>query len=281
MLFGIFLEGQVKPNIYFLMCPESKKPLIVDWENSILVSEDGKSTFPIVNGIFEMIDSTRNSVAKAYDDVSDVYDSLLTSSGFLLSAYNKAVWGLHDEEYVSQVLSFIPDVDNQIILDIPVGTGVFTADLYRRLEKTSRVVVADYSAGMLVKAKKRYQARDLENIVYMHTDVGRLPIQDASTDVLLTMNGLHAFPDKKSALLEMARVLKPGGRLAGCGYIKGKRRFTDMFINAIYKRLGAFTPPFYELEAFGEEWGRYFSFDVLENVKSILMFSGMRNETRL
>jgi ubiquinone/menaquinone biosynthesis C-methylase UbiE len=263
------------------MCPESRKPLIVDWENNTISSEDGKSTFPVVNGIFEMIDTSHDSISKAYDDVSDVYDNLLTSSGFLLSTYNKIVWGLHDEEYVSQVLSYVPDGADQTILDIPVGTGVFTVDLHRQIEKNSRVVVADYSAGMLVKAKGRYQARGLENIVYMHADVGRLPIQDASTDVLLTMNGLHAFPDKKKALSEMARVLKPGGRLVGCSYIKGERRFTDMFINVVYKRMGAFTPPFYELETFKEEWSRYFSFDVLENVKSILVFSGIRNENEV
>ena len=44
--------------------------------------------------------------------------------------------------------------------------------------------------------------------------MGALPLSDGSCDVVMSMNGFHAFPDKKKAFRETYRVLKPGGRFS-------------------------------------------------------------------
>jgi len=113
--------------------------------------------------------------------------------------------------------------------------------------------------------------------IYMQRgDIGALPLPDGSVDVLLTMNGYHAFPEKEKALREMARVAKRGGTVPGCSYIKDQRKLTDFVISHIYKQSGSFTPPFYDFAGMKEQWDPYFEFEEYDNVNSIVYFSGRR-----
>ena len=130
---------------------------------------------------------------------------------------------------------------------------------------------------MLRKAKERYEKNGIQNIIYIHGDIGSLPLVEDSVDILLTMNGYHAFPEKEKALLETARVMKPGSAVLGCFYIKDKRRATDFVINHLYQRLGSFTPPFFSFNEIKEQWGKYFEFKQYHNVKSIVYFLEIRN----
>ena len=79
---------------------------------------------------------------------------------------------------------------------------------------------------------------------FVQGDVGALPFADESFDVVLSLNGFHAFPDKEAAYRETFRVLKPGGIFCGCFYIKGGNRRTDWFIRHLYQPKGFFTPPY-------------------------------------
>lgn len=69
-------------------------------------------------------------------------------------------------------------------------------------------------------------------------------MNDESYDIVVSMNGFHAFPDKKKAFQETWRVLKPGGTFIGCFYIRGKSKRTDWLVNHILSKKGWFTPPF-------------------------------------
>ena len=74
--------------------------------------------------------------------------------------------------------------------------------------KFKKILAVDYSEDMLQIAKKRFQSNDIENVELMQEDVGNLTLEDESVDVVFSMNGFHAFPDKTSAFRETARVLK-------------------------------------------------------------------------
>ena len=74
--------------------------------------------------------------------------------------------------------------------------------------------------------------------------MGALPFTDENFDVVLSLNGFHAFPDKDAAYRETHRVLKPGGTFCGCFYIRGQNRRTDWFIRKLYQPKGFFTPPY-------------------------------------
>ena len=78
----------------------------------------------------------------------------------------------------------------------------------------------------------------------MQGDVGKLPFEDESFDLVMSLNGFHAFPDKEAAYREIFRVLKPGGIFCGCFYVKGENKRTDFLVEKIYTPKGYFTPPY-------------------------------------
>ena len=97
---------------------------------------------------------------------------------------------------------------------------------------------------MMANAQKRAEAMQISNISFIQGDVGNLPFEDESFDIVLSLNGFHAFPDKDAAYSETCRVLKKGGIFCGCFYIAGEFSRTDWFVNKIYVPKGFFTPPF-------------------------------------
>ena len=68
----------------------------------------------------------------------------------------------------------------------------------------------DYSKDMIEQAEARL--REYGHIRFVQGDVGNLPMEDESFEMVLSMNGFHAFPDKKKAFSETHRVLKPNGK---------------------------------------------------------------------
>jgi len=67
---------------------------------------------------------------------------------------------------------------------------------------------------------------------------------DESFDIVVSMNGFHAFPGKQKAFRETWRILKPGGDFIACFYIKGKSRRADWLVKNILAKRGWFSPPF-------------------------------------
>lgn len=68
--------------------------------------------------------------------------------------------------------------------------------------------------------------------------MGELPLEVNSCDIVLSMNGFHAFPDKNQAFQEIWRVVKPGGKFIACFYIKGKSKITDWLVKNILSKEG-------------------------------------------
>ena len=124
-----------------------------------------------------------------------------------------------------------------------MGTGVLTMPVYKELPGAD-ITCLDYSADMMGVAQKRAGAAGIKNVAFVQGDVGALPFEDESFDIVLSLNGFHAFPDKEAAYRETFRVLKQGGTFCGCFYIQGGCRRTDRFIRKLYVPRGFFTPPF-------------------------------------
>src|SRR4051812_27939716 len=92
--------------------------------------------------------------------------------------------------------------------DLGCGTGQVSSAL---APFVSHVIAVDASAAMLHAAKKRLSGFD--NVDLRRGDLGALPIDDARLDAATLMLVLHHVADPERAIADIARVLKPGGRL--------------------------------------------------------------------
>jgi ubiquinone/menaquinone biosynthesis C-methylase UbiE len=153
--------------------------------------------------------------------------------------------------YIEQALAGVPEDFDGKLLEVPVGTGVLTMPVYKELPNAD-ITCLDYSSDMMKAAQKKAEAAGIHNISFRQGDVGALPFGDESFDVVLSLNGFHAFPDKEAAYRETFRVLKPGGTFCGCFYVEGGCRRTDWFIRKLYVKKGFFTPPFETEESLKE-----------------------------
>ena len=184
-----------------------------------------------------------DKIEDAYRTSKNIYDGVLTQGNLFARIYINFFWGGTDDVAIAQkLLSFIPDDFSGKILDVPCGTAVFTADKWLKLEQ-SGIVCLDYSIDMLQQAEKR--VGEVAHITLKQGDVGSLPFDNQSFDIVMSMNGFHAFPDKMKAFDETCRVLKSSGKFISCFYIKGKQRRTDWLVSNILARKGWFTPPFH------------------------------------
>ena len=179
-------------------------------------------------------------------DNASFYDGMMTYSTVVGSTICRLVWNMDREKnlrYIELALSGIPEDFSGRLLEVPVGTGVLTMPIYRDLPGAD-IYCLDYSCDMMGAAQRRAASEGIDNITFTQGDVGALPFADESFDVVLSMNGFHAFPDKEAAWQETFRVLRPGGTFCGCCYIEGGCIRTDWFVRHLYVRKGFFTPPF-------------------------------------
>lgn len=98
------------------------------------------------------------------------------------------------------------------VLDFASGSG-FVSELLNRLGY--RTVAIDLDPGMLRNARERVGLDPRcqgERSAFAAADGQRLPFADGTFDGVLCMNALHHMPDYRTALAEMHRVLRPGGR---------------------------------------------------------------------
>ena len=177
---------------------------------------------------------------------ANLYDGIITRSTPIGKLMDSLVWGLDASlaaKWINDALAPIPEDFKGTLLEVPVGTGVLTVPVYRNL-KEAQITCLDYSAEMMRNAERRAEALAVKNVSFVQGDVGALPFEDESFDVVLSMNGFHAFPDKDAAFSETHRVLKKGGTFCGCFYIAGEFQRTDWFVRHMYVPKGFFTPPF-------------------------------------
>ena len=172
---------------------------------------------------------------KALSDMASFYDGIITRSTLPGKVMDSLIWGLDKElaaKWINDALTPIPENFAGRLLEVPIGTGVLTMPLYRRLANAD-ITCLDYSADMMKTAEKRAAAMNVQNVTFVQGDVGALPFEDESFDIVLSLNGFHAFPDKDAAFRETCRVLKPGGIFCGCFYIKDESSVTSADLSAL------------------------------------------------
>ncbi len=112
-----------------------------------------------------------------------------------------------------EIIRLIKPKENDLILDIASGTGEPGLTIASMLT-TGKVVLTDLSEDMLAIAHENAAQRGIKNIETHACDVCALPFADNTFDAISCRFGFMFFPDMLLAAKEMARVLKPGGRIA-------------------------------------------------------------------
>jgi demethylmenaquinone methyltransferase/2-methoxy-6-polyprenyl-1,4-benzoquinol methylase len=100
----------------------------------------------------------------------------------------------------------------QKVLDCATGTGDLAIEFKRAVGPTGQVIGTDFCEEMLIPAPGKAAAEGLE-IRFEQADVTKLPYADASFDIASISFGIRNVENPVRGLSEMARVLKPGGRL--------------------------------------------------------------------
>lgn len=102
-------------------------------------------------------------------------------------------------------------VGGETVLDLACGPGTLTRHLADAVGPGGLVIGADLSPAMLTRAARAVTAA---NTVFVRADAMALPLRDACLDAVCCSLCLQLVPDLDTALAQIRRVLRPGGRLA-------------------------------------------------------------------
>jgi len=111
------------------------------------------------------------------------------------------------------------------ILEVGVGTGYYSLDLAEWVGGGGSVELFDLQQEMLDHVMERAAERGIENLVPTQGDATALAYDEGSMDAVVLITVLGEIPDRAAAVGEIARVLRPGGRLV-VGELFGDPHFT-------------------------------------------------------
>ena len=99
------------------------------------------------------------------------------------------------------------------VVDVGCGAGIDSIIAARMVGPTGSVIGLDMTPAMVEKARAGAKEAELNNVDFRQGLAESLPVADGWADVVISNGVLNLFPDKLAGLQEMARVLKPSGRL--------------------------------------------------------------------
>jgi ubiquinone/menaquinone biosynthesis C-methylase UbiE len=99
------------------------------------------------------------------------------------------------------------------VVDVGSGAGIDSLIASRMVGPEGRVIGVDMTRPMVERARASADAMGVVHVEFHEGVAESLPVPDDWADVVISNGVLNLFPDKMAGLLEMARVLKPGGRL--------------------------------------------------------------------
>jgi len=99
------------------------------------------------------------------------------------------------------------------VVDVGAGAGLDSLIAARMVGPSGHVIGVDMTPAMLAKARQGAVAARLDHAEFREGTAEALPVDDSWADVVISNGVLNLMPDKHAGLAEMARVLRPGGRL--------------------------------------------------------------------
>ena len=191
---------------------------------------------------YETIDSEEKEgrVGAVFDSVAGKYDLMndVMSAGIHRAWKNWYVWQTGVKP-------------GEAVLDLAAGTGDITLRLAKRMrgkgagaDIEGRLVSSDINAAMLKIGEERLRNKGwLKNLEFIIANAEALPFADNSFDLITMAFGLRNVTHQDKAIAEMARVLKPGGRVLVLEFSRPKNsvinRFYDWYSFTFLPKMGA------------------------------------------
>jgi SAM-dependent methyltransferase len=101
----------------------------------------------------------------------------------------------------------------ETVLDLGSGAGFDVFLAARETGPTGRVIGVDMTPEMLARARRNAETTGQDNVEFREGRIEALPVADASVDVVISNCVINLVPDKAAVFREVARVLRPGGRM--------------------------------------------------------------------
>lgn len=158
-----------------------------------------------------------------------------------LKTRQQTAWGTGDYAVIGTTLQIVGELlaeacdlkTDERVLDVAAGNGNATLAAARR---GCLVTSTDYVGSLLERATERARAERLD-VTFQTADAEALPFADASFDAAVSTFGVMFTPDHAKAAAELARVVRPGGRIGLANWTP------DSLIGRMFKVLGRYVPP--------------------------------------
>ncbi len=161
-----------------------------------------------------------------FDRIAGVYDPL-----------NSAMTaGLH-HRWRARAVDAAAVAPGDAALDVCCGTGDLTLELARRIGPAGQVIGSDFSERMLELARRKAPGAGAADPTFEWADALELPYEDESFDAVTVGFGVRNLADVGLGIVEMTRVLKPGGRLVILEITNPTRRPLSTFFSIWFDRI--------------------------------------------
>jgi demethylmenaquinone methyltransferase/2-methoxy-6-polyprenyl-1,4-benzoquinol methylase len=173
-----------------------------------------------------LLDRREARIRRMFDGIAPKYDLL----NHLLSLNVDKAWR-------KRVTRMVP-VSTGPLLDLCTGTGDLAFEYDRVTGGRVRIVGADFSAEMLTHAVAKSTRRGSHpRIGFVQADAQRLPFADGAFEVVTVAFGLRNVTETNVGLAEMARVTRPGGRVAVLEFSRPRHWFFGRAYRAYFRYL--------------------------------------------
>jgi len=144
--------------------------------------------------------ATPAEVGAMFDRIARVYDPM----NLVISAFQEPRWR-------KRAVTLTGTRPGDRLLDVATGTGKVAADLHARAQPGGSVLAVDISPGMIGVATRRFA--DRPDLAFVVGDAMALPTEDGTFDAATIAFGMRNLPDYGKGFAEMARSVRPGGRV--------------------------------------------------------------------
>lgn len=173
-------------------------------------------------------DSKKEQVAQMFDNIAFRYD-LLNS---ILSL------GIH-KGWRKACVKLLREHKPQVILDVATGTGDFAIQCAKLQPK--KIIGVDISEGMMKYGREKIKKEGLENLISLeYGDAETLVFPDDTFDAIVVGFGVRNFENLEKGLVNLKRILKPGGKLVILEFSNPRNGFIRWAYNFYFNRVTPF-----------------------------------------